>query len=444
MQNNWETKNKALGMSPAEFIKKNSGELTDSQVVKKLSEAGFETTQSAVRSKRRRKNIIKSNVTSKPLLKESYENVGDERRINVENSRIQSQDEFVEKYKIDLTEWEVSEFHISYHEVGHTEKATGETPYWQRENGEMEIATLTNIKATLKPRKDMIFAKREVVSLKEDAKKSAPKYAIAKYPKQKDSRLLVVNMPDLHFNSLAWGKETGYGDWDIKISEKTFRDALLHILADVTHQKFERVVFVVGNDLFSADNAEGTTTGGTQVTTDSRYQKAFKNARLMLVWAIDQMRMIAPVEVKIVPGNHDSVTAWQMGDSLECWYHRANGVVIDNAPLDRKYYEYGKVMLAWIHGKEGKRSDYPLLVSTEMREMWGRTKFCEIHTGHNHIAELKEYHGVRVRILPSLVAPDDWHSKETFVGHVQSAEAYIYDREMGMVGMSVYTVPRER
>ena len=46
---------------------------------------------------------------------------------------------------------------------------------------------------------------------------------------------------------------------------------------------------------------------------------------------------------------------------------------------------------------------------------------------------LTEKHGVRVRILPSLCEPDDWHAGKTFVGNIQDAEAYVWNKVDGLI-----------
>src|SRR6185437_7298527 len=127
-----------------------------------------------------------------------------------------------------------------------------------------------------------------------------------------------------------------------------------------------------------------------------------------MVRAIEKLRQIAPVKVVIVSGNHDQLSCWHLGDSLECYFHNYTDVEIDNLPRQRKYHQFGNVMVMFTHGHKGKRQDYPLLMATEQPQMFGSTKFRECHTGHNHMTKLDEQHGVRVRVLPALCAPDDW------------------------------------
>lgn len=65
----------------------------------------------------------------------------------------------------------------------------------------------------------------------------------------------------------------------------------------------------------------------------------------------------------------------------------------------------------------------------------------EVHLGHWHQTKVRELNGTRVRILPSLCAPDAWHAENGHVGAVRSAEAFIWDAAEGLVGTAIYTVP---
>jgi len=205
------------------------------------------------------------------------------------------------------------------------------------------------------------------------------------------------------------------------------------------------VWFIVGNDLLNSDDRQGRTTRGTIVSTDIRYTRTMTVVRNVLIGCIEQLRHFCPkVKVKMVSGNHDEFSVWHVGSSLECFFHKYTDVVIDNTPRYYKFDEFGKVMLMWTHGDKGKRPDYPLLMATEQPEMFGRTKFREVHTGHLHQDRVSENHGIKVRILSSLSSPDRWHAENGFLGNLRSSEAFIYNREQGLVGTIIYTDSDDR
>jgi hypothetical protein len=196
---------------------------------------------------------------------------------------------------------------------------------------------------------------------------------------------------------------TGGKNYDVKIAKALFLRALDSLLARVKSYTFDEVVFVVGNDLLNSDDLESRTTKGTTVTTDGRYQKTFATVREVMTQSIERLRLVAPkVKVVMVSGNHDKLSVWHLGDSLECWFHKYTDVEIDNSPRHRKYHRFGKVMLLFTHGDKGSRKDYPLLMASEQPEMFGETVFREAHTGHYHQTKVEENHGIRARRLEAI------------------------------------------
>lgn len=278
-----------------------------------------------------------------------------------------------------------------------------------------------------------LFAEVKTIALEE-----APLPKV-KYPaKPKTGNLLEINIPDAHLGKLAWSKETGYESYDYKIADAMYRRAQASIIDRSSHYKFDKVVYVLGNDLLQSDNMLGQTTRGTFVSTDGRYHKTFYNACRTLIDCIEEARKVAPVHVVCVPGNHDQLAAWHLGHALSLYFSRYTDVTFDIDPSSRKYFEFGVNMFLFTHGDKGERTDYPLLMATERHEMFGRTKFREIHIGHTHETKTIEKHGVRVRVLPALCPPDEWHASMGFVGNQRNAEGYIYNEKEGLVGIVVY------
>lgn len=257
--------------------------------------------------------------------------------------------------------------------------------------------------------------------------------------------MLEIDIFDLHLGKLAWAKETGYEHYDIKIAKLLFEEALETLIARTAGHKFSEVILPIGNDFFHTDNLTGETTMGTRQDMDGRFHKTAHIGRQLMVSAIERLRAVAPVRGIVAPGNHDQLSAWHLGDSLECWFHSASDVSIDNLPTLRKYHEFGNTMLMFTHGNRGKQIDYPLLMATEQPQMWGRTKYREAHLGHLHKTKMRdsfkvdENHGVRVRTISSLCATDAWHAEHQFVGNLRQAEAFVWHRDEGQIAHATYT-----
>jgi len=349
--------------------------------------------------------------------------------LHMPKTRIHTLDELLEYCKVDLSIWEVTNFKVNKWEMG----------YVDRSNNKAAEHALYQVTATLKKRVEMVAVLKEIERLKAEAK------ALARVPKaiarksNNSGNMLEINIPDIHFGKLAWGTETMYENYDSTIAEQMYMRALATLLERVKGYSFDKIIFVVGNDLFNSDNIENQTTKGTIVTTDGRYHKTFWKVRRTITRCIEMLREIAPVEVLLVPGNHDNLSVWHLGDSLECFFANYEDVEIENLPTPRKYVEFGNVMLMFTHGDKGKRQEYPQLMASERSEMWGRTRYRECHTGHTHMTKVDEKYGCRVRVLPALCPPDDWHSEQGLVGNLRNAEAYVWNAEEGLIAIAIYT-----
>jgi hypothetical protein len=355
---------------------------------------------------------------------------GDKWSISLPKTRIHTLEQLVEYCKIDLFVWEVERFVVNKWEVAAKITTFGTET--------MEVEPLFQVKAFLRKKKAVVSAKAEIDALMELAKKSARLPDTINRIKKITGNMLEINIPDAHFGKLAWAIETGGENYDVKIARKTFVAALTGLLQRVSQYAFDEILFVVGNDLLNSDDIEGRTTKGTNVSNDGRYHKTFATVRNLMIECIERLRTFAPVKVVMVAGNHDALSVWHLGDSLECYFHNYEDVTIDNSPRYRKYHQFGNVMIMFTHGDKGKKNDYPLLMATEKPEMFGSTKFREAHTGHTHQTKLDEQHGVRVRVLPALCAADDWHSENGYVGNLRNAEAYIWNKAEGLIGTAIF------
>jgi hypothetical protein len=347
------------------------------------------------------------------------------------SEKVRSLEDLIRICDIDLSTWEVERFICNKWEVGAKLK-TGN-------NESMVVTPLFQVKAWLRKKVALIAAVNELEHLKADALKGLSFINSLPAKAPEGDLLLQVSIPDVHMGKLAWKPETG-ANYDLKIAERLFETALLKLMERTKGHKLSRVLFVVGNDLLHTDNPNGTTTRGTAQDTEGRFHKTFWKTRKMVTRCIDSLKTLAPVTVLLVPGNHDTQSLWHLGDSLECWFRDDADVTIDNAPTQRKYFEHGKVMLMFTHGDKGKQQNYPLLMATEQSEMFGRTKFREAHTGHIHQLQVREQHGVRVRVSPALCAADAWHAEHQYVGNARAAEAFVWSPEEGLISQATWTV----
>lgn len=346
---------------------------------------------------------------------------------------IRSIDELIEACEIDTTTWEVERYTTNKYSV------VSKPPEGSPPGTPPNVTDLFQVKAWLKRKRALITVREEIAQLIADAHRVIPAR-----PLQAEGvpggALVEIAVPDLHMGKMAWGKETGHADYDLTIAEELFHKAVDTLFIRTANIPIAKYLFVVGNDLINIDNRQRQTTAGTPQDHDSRYQKTFGATLRMITEVIERLAQVAPVHVPIVPGNHDTLSAWHLGQALELYFAKTPGVTIDNRPTMRKYVEFGKVMLLLTHGDKGKHADYGALMSSEMPEMWGRTLFREAHTGHLHQTRVLEKFGVRVRISPALCPPDAWHSENHYVGNLRGAEAFVWHPEQGLIATAHHTI----
>src|SRR6266576_820199 len=275
--------------------------------------------------------------SSNAILKETSEIVGDKWTVVLPKTRIHTLEQLIEFCQIDLSIWEVERFIANKWEMG-----------YKTESGEAEVAPLYQIKAFLRRKKDVVAVKREIEDLKKLAKDGSPVPPRVKKPSTVEGGMLEINFTDHHFGKLAWGLETGYANYDVKIATQVFHRALDTILNRSPFSGYREIWFVVGNDLFNSDDSLGRTTSGTQVESDVRHEKTYVTVRTLLIQAIEKLRhLAAKVKVVVVPGNHDHNATWHLGDSLEVYFSKYDDVTVDNQPCPRKYHRFGQTLIMY-------------------------------------------------------------------------------------------------
>ena len=245
-----------------------------------------------------------------------------------------------------------------------------------------------------------------------------------------DGYMLEVAIFDLHIGKLAWVNEVG-ASYDYKIAKRRFAEVNDDIISRASDRPISKILFVVGSDLFHFDTPFQTTAAGTPQDADLRWHKLYAIGVEMLVTEIDKYALIAPVDVIGVPGNHDKQTVYYAMKYLEAWYRNDPVVSISDNLRTRKYVEFGKNLIGFTHGdKEKKRISH--IMQVEMPAAWGRTRFREFHMGHVHHEDTEEKPGVILRNLSTVTGTDAWHYESGYVGTVQKAQSFLWDKDKGL------------
>ena len=150
-----------------------------------------------------------------------------------------------------------------------------------------------------------------------------------------------------------------------------------------------------------------------------------------MVWAIEELVKIAPVEVMWIPGNHDQMLSYAAVIGLYQRYSESQNVTVNTLATPRKYILFGKNLIGYSHGdKEGKRLQG--LMQIEAPDLWGKSIFREFHIGHLHTEMTVTNNGIIFRQISSITASDAWHGENGFLGSTRQAQAFIWDKEFGL------------
>ena len=352
--------------------------------------------------------------------------------------RIITEDQLLSIYNISLEDWEIEKKVINTWEVG------SKTP-----DGTLAVTPLFQIKIWLRNKAILKTLEQIRLEFKEDLKTLSPRVDIIQYSKNNLNapKLLELNIFDLHLGKISWNEETGT-DYNLQIATDLFNECIDYFINLTNTFNIERILFPIGNDFFNSDKSHpfNSTTKGTPQEEDTRWQKTFRLGRQLIVDAVDRLQKIAPVDIVMVPGNHDFERNFYLGDSLEGWFFNNKNVTVHNLASPRKYYRYNNVLLGFTHGNEEKITDLPLIMAQENPEEWAKTKFREFHIGHwHHKKEIKfksteEYQGVCIKYMGSLSGPDSWHHKKGYIASNRSAEALIWDCQKGLTANIYFNI----
>ena len=376
-----------------------------------------------------------SNVSASYTFKTQGDNATVSKQTEIE---VRNELDLAEACDIDLNIWTITEWECKRYDA-----------WIKNKSGEIEAQARYSVYAKMKRKKldtDIALQKDQILKELFD---SAPELQIFEvYPEDeftpvKDT-LLELSLPDAHLSKLSWREEVGE-DYDLKIMCERYDAAITDLLSRPNLERVERILFPIGNDFINVDNHNNTTTGGTPQSVDGRFPKIIRVAKELLIKNITRLATIAPVDVLVVPGNHDYHTMFMIGEILEAYFNNTDRVNVNNSPKSRKYYHYGVNGFLYTHGNEEKHQELGLIFATEEPKLWASTSHRVAKLGHLHKSKktnwvsVDEHQGFQVEILPSLSATDSWHYKKGYMSK-KAAKAFLYHIEKGKLAEFTYTV----
>lgn len=364
------------------------------------------------------------------------------KEISIKIPRIMSDMDLLKFLKVDTREWEIvkvvygkSEGYRKDRQVSWDVKQGKVTSGKVRDSGKLLIEPLFSVKVYMRRKVEEIKVRNDLTTLLSEVKLYSPKYKKIKHPRQTTGFLYELAMPDLQLGRLVMAEEAGLASCPESYLLRTER--AIQQLLSVPYQ-INRILFPIGNDFFNSNTSENMTVHGTPQRDDVRWQRTYQLAKKTIIGLIETMTTLAPVDILIVKGNHDEERIFYFGDTIESWFHNNPNVKVDNRPIGRKYYSYGKVLLGLTHGYHERVVKLKDILYLEARGMLDQAQYIEWHTGDKHHKEdfvLKTNeteNGIVIRLLRSLTSPDAWHYNKGLNGALRAAESFLWDKDHGL------------
>jgi hypothetical protein len=242
---------------------------------------------------------------------------------------------------------------------------------------------------------------------------------------------------DYHLGMLAWHQEGG-SDWNISIAERTIIAALQQMIEQ--SPKAHTAVINIQGDFLHTDGKTPVTPASKHVLdADSRFPKIRKSA-IRVIRSMVAMSLLRHQEVHLIiaEGNHDEEASGWLADLFSVHYEEEPRVTVNDSVLPFYVFEWGSTMLGIHHGHKVKNESLPLLFAAQFPQQWGRTTRREIHCGHRHHRDEKEYNGVTVVQHPTLAARDAYAARGGWIAD-RAAWAITYHKKYGAVGRVMIT-----
>lgn len=243
-----------------------------------------------------------------------------------------------------------------------------------------------------------------------------------------DNNFLVLSLPDYHIGREAIQSET----------YRIYFRALQNIVERAIKRGINKILYVIGNDLFNSDTVNYQTTKGTQQYDYGTWKDTFLMGKKIVLDSIEYLKTKnLPIEVIFVEGNHDHFKVFTLEQVVRGYYFNDKQITFNNNESQFKVFHTNNVTCMFDHG-ELKPDDYPYMLATEYPKEWGNSSYRYIFTGHLHHTVQKDYRGnVKVLFLPSLAKVSDWEKSKGYKS-TREAHGYIINQHEGLKDLIYY------
>lgn len=320
----------------------------------------------------------------------------------------------------DPREWQF--YHLSWTSSDHYKSSgeLGKTYYCVR----YKVVPITNLTA------ENAF---EIAKEYFDNNKSKLPVIKQSFPKQKNTtdKLIEIAPIELHLGKFA--NEIDSGDnYDHHVAEERFNTIINRVLEIQEVENTNKALVVIGSDFFNSEADGCTSINKIPQQNDTRYKKMFMIGLDLYTNALLKIReKFNSVDVMFCPGNHANAMEFFLYVALQ-QYFRVTDINFVEDYKDTQVYRFGNCALFFNHGDTNLKR----LISSipaEFYEIWGQTKYRELHLGHLHKeVTVDDESGMITRRIGSPSGTDNWHYHNRFVGATRKHQIFVWDKDYGL------------
>ncbi len=285
------------------------------------------------------------------------------------------------------------------------------------------------VKSSLKAEEQLQALRDAVEALRDDIPKAKPVAA----PKTCAADLLnLYVITDFHLGMRAWPEETRSDAWDTDIAEKMLVEWFAKAIQ--TGPAAGTAVLAQLGDLLHFDSLQAVTpTSGHLLDADTRYQRVVRVVIRVLRQVVAMLlAKHDSVHIIMAEGNHDIASSAWLREVFAAFYSDEPRVTVDTSPDPYYCYEFGANGLFFHHGHLRKMAELDKVFASKFRDVFGRTKYAEGHSGHLHHDRAIESALMTIYQHDTLAANDSHGSRHGYKSK-RCAPVITYHRDHGRV-----------
>lgn len=220
-----------------------------------------------------------------------------------------------------------------------------------------------------------------------------------------DDLLTLYPLFDVHFGMHAWGDETGYQNYDIKLARHDINQAIGNVMA--LSPNSSHAILLIGGDFYHADGNDAVTPASKHhLDVDGRHFKVLDAGIEIIAATIDRLAAKhSGVTVRVLRGNHDEHSHMVLTLALAQRYRNHERIEIDKSPRDIFMHEWGKCLIAAHHGDKQKPERLAMILA-DICPFWSSSPYRIVFTGHRHHQQSNEFPGITWEQFRAFCPPD--------------------------------------